>query len=121
MNINAREFRPTSRASAPVTPARGSTPAPASGTAPLQAGLDRKASGAGHLEGEPACPPSGLRSRVESQLLAAFCRLKQRLWSARALGTRHAYLPGDKWQAPQYIQGPDIPLQQLLSVLLAGV
>ena len=54
MNINAREFRPTSRASAPVTPARGSTPAPSNGAAPLQAGLDRKASGAGYTEGEPA-------------------------------------------------------------------
>ncbi len=59
MNINAREFRPTSRASAPVTPARGSTPAPASAAAPPHAGLDRKASGAGYLEGEPACQPVG--------------------------------------------------------------
>ena len=59
MNINAREFRPASRASAPVTPARGSTPAPASAAASPHAGLDRKASGAGYLEGEPACQPVG--------------------------------------------------------------
>ena len=98
MNVNAREFRPTSRASAPVTPARGSTPVPASGAAPPQAGLDRKASGAGYPEGEPACQPVGCVVRLRVSLLPP-CVDSKRLWGARALGTRPNVPARQKWQA----------------------
>ena len=123
MNINAREFRPTSRASAPVTPARGSTPAPASGAAPPQAGLDRKASGAGHLEGEPACHPVGCAVELRVSSLQP-CVESSKDSGAQGLWVHDMHTCPERSGRPLSIYRPltALPcrLQQLLSALQAG-